>query len=184
MDILGEALNELNALLKKNHLRIEIIICGAYALEMFGLSPDRKTLDVDSAKEIPSNIDELINEVAAKLNLTRSEGELWLNDKASRVALPSKLVERATTINRWSNIDAKLIDRRDFISMKVSAFFSRRDVTLKDLEDLKILKPSNEEILEALAFVKSHNSPPTGASKKIIAEFMESENDIKKLFLK
>jgi hypothetical protein len=184
MDILGEALNELNALLKKNHLKIEIIICGAYALEMLGLSPDRKTLDVDSAKEIPSHIDDLINEVAVKLSLTRSQGELWLNDKASRVALPSKLLERATHINKWSNIDAKLIDRRDFISMKVSAFFSRRDVTLKDLEDLKFLKPSNEEILEAIEFVKNHNSPPADASKKIVAEFKESEDDIKRLFLK
>jgi len=184
MSILDEALDELNALLRKKNHRIEILICGAYALEMYGLSPERNTLDVDSAKEIPSDMDDIINEVAIKLKLTRSEGELWLNDKASRVALPAKIIERATPITKWSNIDAKLVDRKDLISMKVSAFFSRREMTLKDLEDLKILNPSHDEILEAIEFVKTHNAPPEGAGQKIRDEFKESEDDIKKLFLK
>lgn len=184
MNKLDEALIELNDLLKKHKLRVEIIICGAFAIEMQGLDLERRTLDVDSACELPPYLDGLIHEVAIKLGLTRNGEDLWLNDKASRVTLPENLRARAKPIKKWSNIDASVVDRRDLISMKVSAFFTRRDTTTKDLEDLKILSPTESELFEAIEFARKANYPPEGSSKKIRDEFNESENDVKRIFIK
>lgn len=149
MDKLLQALDTLDLLLGKHQLRINILICGAFALEMYGLKPDRGTFDVDSAIPLRDDIYEMIDEVAASLGLERSSG-----------------------------------DRRDFISMKISAFFIRRGETTKDLEDLRLLNPSNDEIDEALGFVANFNSPPAGSPKSIIEDYKESVDDIKRLFKK
>lgn len=184
MDKLEQAMNELNHLLKKRGLRVSVLICGAFAMEMHGLKLDRRTDDVDSATPIDPVVLDLIDEVAAKMSLTREGDERWLNDKASTVALPPKLISRAKKINKWSNIDASLADRRDLISMKVSAFFTRRDVTTKDIEDLKAVMPTNEEIEEALDFVKKYNSPPDKKDKQLMADFEESVDDVRRIFIK
>ncbi len=184
MSKLYTALDTLDQLLGKHKLRVNLLICGAFALEMHGLTSDRGTFDVDSAIPLSADIFDLIDEVAESVGLERSSGERWLNDKASTVSLPPKLKKRALPISRWQNIDAKLIDRRDFISMKVSAFFIRRGETTKDLEDLQLLDPSNNEIDEALLFVSDFNSPPLGSPGKILEEYQESIDDIKRLFTK
>ncbi|HEY8270844.1 MAG TPA: hypothetical protein VIG33_08125 [Pseudobdellovibrionaceae bacterium] len=48
------------------------------------------------------------------------------------------------------------------------------------LNDLVLLKPTSEEIGEAIIFIKESNSPPPNASKKIIADFEETLYDLKK----
>ena len=47
-DILATALTELDVELTNRNLNIEIVICGAYALHLFGYSRSEHTLDVDS----------------------------------------------------------------------------------------------------------------------------------------
>jgi hypothetical protein len=65
--------------------------------------------------------------------------------------------------------------------MKASAFSIRRDLTNKDWEDLTLLKPTSEEMNDAINFIKESNSPPESASNKILADFKETINDLKKI---
>jgi hypothetical protein len=177
-DILGSALGHLDDELTKRNLIIKIVICGAYAIHLLGYSRAEYTLDVDSITELTSGeVQQLIAAVGQKLGL----GPHWLNDQASTVSLPKGVLSRATPIQRWKSINASLISRADLIKMKASAFSIRRDITNKDWEDLVLLKPTSEEMKDAINFIKESNSPPTNASKKILADFEETLNDLKKI---
>lgn len=173
------ALDELDKILCQRSLQIEIVICGAYAIHLHGISRALHTHDVDSLKKI--NTPELlaaISEVGHKLGLSNK----WLNDQASTVSIPEGTFNRSSPIiNHWQAIKASLVSRQDLIKMKASAFSIRREETTKDWEDLKLLTPSAEEIQAAIEFLKQHNSPPINSSKKIINEFAETLNDLRSL---
>lgn len=84
-------------------------------------------------------------------------------------------------MNRWKSIKASLISREDLIKMKVSAFSIRRDHTNKDWEDLILLLPTKAEIESAIEFINESNSPEKNASAKILNEFEETLNDLRKI---
>lgn len=177
-DVLSLALTQLDEELGKRSLNIEIVICGAYALHLLGYSRSEHTLDVDSITTISSaEIQQLIAIVGKKLGL----GPQWLNDQASTVSLPPGVLSRATPILHWRSIKASLVSRIDLIKMKDSAFSIRRDQTNKDWEDLVLLKPTSEEIAEAIVFIKGSNAPPQNASRKILDDFEETLYDLKKI---
>jgi hypothetical protein len=177
-DILGVALNLLDQELTKRSLKIEIVICGAYAIHLLGYLRSEYTLDVDSVTELNSSeVKSLIEMVGQKLGL----GPYWLNDQASTVSLPFGILSRVTHIKGWKSINASLVNRVDLIKMKASAFSIRRDQTNKDWEDLVLLHPTAEEIDSAIDFLKESNSPPLNSSRKILADFEETLNDLKKI---
>lgn len=177
-DILDIALTQLDQELTQRNLKMEIVICGAYAIHLLGYSRSEHTLDVDSITELNSDeVKLLIESIGQKLGLS----PLWLNDQASTVSLPAGILHRSTPIKRWKSIKASLISRVDLIKMKASAFSIRRDQTNKDWEDLILLKPTSREIDDAIIFIKESNSPPPNASKKILADFEETLHDLKKL---
>lgn len=181
MDSLSAALNELDLLLLQKKLNIEIVICGAYAIQLHGYHRQLFTYDVDSVFPIQSNeIIELIAEVGEKFGLSSK----WLNDQASSVSLPPGIFQRAKEIKKWKAIRASLIDRTDLIKMKASAFSIRRDQTSKDWEDLQLLQATKVEIADAIEFIKSTNSPPEASSQKILTEFQETLSDLEKLATK
>ncbi len=69
-DILGIALTQLDEELTKRSLTIEVVICGAYALQLLGYSRTEHTLDVDSITKLSSGeIKQLIQTVGQKLGL-------------------------------------------------------------------------------------------------------------------
>lgn len=176
LDLL-KALDKLDLVLSQNKLTLEIVICGAFAVQLHGFTRDEQSYDVDSLREIPKDMAKLIADIGAESGLQPK----WLNDQASDVAIPDGAFKRATPVGSWKSIRASLVSRQDLISLKVSAFFIRRDVTEKDLGDLKIMKPSAEEIEKATEFVRVTNSPPKGAPKKSFDEFNESVEDVRKL---
>jgi hypothetical protein len=177
-DTLNEALNKLDELLKARSLKIEIVICGAYSIQLHGFLRSLHTQDVDSLKPINSaNVLKAIEEVGLSLGL----GPRWLNDQASTVSIPMGAVARAKEMNKWTAIKASLIDRVDLIKMKVSAFSIRRGETNKDWEDLILLAPTSAEIDAAIEFIKEKNAPPVRSAKKFKDEFEETINDLKKL---
>ena len=177
-DRLAIALLQLDEELTKKQLRLEIVICGAYALQLSGYFRAEHTLDVDSITQLQSiEIKKIIESIGQKLNL----GPLWLNDQASTVSLPDGILSRAKPIGNWKSISASLVSRPDLIKMKASAFSIRRDQTNKDWEDLVLLKPTDREIQDAILFIKKTNSPPKNASKKILSEFEETIRDLKKI---
>lgn len=177
-DVLDIALAQLDQELTKRNLNIEIVICGAYAIHLLGYSRAEHTLDVDSISELASSeVRQLIEAVGQKLGL----GPYWLNDQASTVNLPTGVLSRATPIKHWKSIKASLVSRGDLIKMKASAFSIRRDQTNKDWEDLVLLKPTSEEMDDAINFLKESNFPPPNASKKMLDEFEETLHDLKKI---
>jgi hypothetical protein len=177
-DKLTLALNELDKLLTARSLKIEIAICGAYAIQLHGITRGLHTLDVDSLLHIDNaNIIAIIAKVGENLGL----GPKWLNDQASTVSLPDGIFDRLTPIKKWSAIQASLISRKDLIIMKASAFSIRREHTSKDWEDLLLLSPTPAEIESAIEFIKQKNSPPANSSKIIKLQFEETLSDLKKL---
>lgn len=177
-NILDQALDELDLQLTQKALKLQIVICGAYAIQLHGFSRHLHTLDVDSIAELNSPlILELIQSVGKKLGI----GPSWLNDQASTVTLPPGIFERSQPLQRWKSIQASLISRSDLICMKASAFSIRREVTNKDWEDLELLQPTQSEMNAAIEFLNQTVSPPPGSSPKIKKEFQETLNDLKKL---
>ncbi|MBK9324458.1 MAG: hypothetical protein IPM97_16165 [Bdellovibrionaceae bacterium] len=177
-DKLSVALNQLDEELTKRQLNLEIVICGAYALQLSGYSRLEHTLDVDSAIQLHSvEIKKIIESIGQKLDL----GPFWLNDQASTVNLPEGLLSRTKPVGSWKSIKASLVSRLDLIKMKASAFSIRRDHTNKDWEDLVLLKPTDDELQAAILFLRGSNSPPKNASKRILIEFEETIRDLKKL---
>jgi hypothetical protein len=175
-NILHTALTQLDQELTKQNLSIEIVICGAYAIHLHGYSRSELTLDIDCITELSSSdVKHLIEVVGQKLGL----GPYWLNDQASTVSLPTGVLSRVTPIKYWDSIKASLVSRADLIKMKASAFSIRRDQTNKDWEDLALLKPSTKEMDDAISFLMESNCPPPNASKKILADFEETLNDLK-----
>lgn len=177
-DILAIALTKLDEELTNKNLNIEIVICGAYALHLFGYSRSEHTLDVDSITKLHSNeIRPIIENIGNDLGI----GPRWLNDQASTVSLPRGILSRVKPLDRWKSIKASLVSREDLIKMKASAFSIRRDHTNKDWEDLILLKPTKEEIESAIEFLKETNSPSINLSTKILNEFEETLNDLRKI---
>lgn len=177
-DKLVLALDELDKYLTAKALKLEIVICGAFAIQLHGFMRGLFTQDIDTIRKIDST--ELITAIAVvgtKLGL----GSRWLNDQASTVSIPKGAFERARPIGKWNSILAFLIDRVDLIKMKASAFSIRREETIKDWEDLVLMNPTKEEIQSAIEFLKQTNSPPDGASRLIIQEFEETIDDLKRL---
>jgi DNA primase large subunit len=177
-DILEVALARLDEELTQKNLTIEIVICGAYAIHLFGYLRAEHTLDIDSVTQLHSKeIKHIIEDIGQKLGI----GANWLNDQASTVSLPSGILSRIERIERWKSIKASLVSRIDLIKMKASAFSIRRDYTNKDWEDLVLLKPTKQEIEDAIEFIKEVNSPITNTSTQILNEFEETINDLRKI---
>lgn len=90
---LDQALDLLDKKLDQKSLELEIIICGAYAIQLIGIQRSEYTLDVDTLKKIQSpKVLEAITEVGNVLGLSPH----WLNDQASTVSIPKGTIERAT----------------------------------------------------------------------------------------
>lgn len=176
--VLYNALDELDNYLSSSNLTIEIVICGAFAIQLHGFARKENTQDIDSIKEISNQqvLAEIVH-IGAKLGLKKN----WLNDMASTVSFPDGAIERAKPLQKWRSIHALLVSREDLILMKASAYFIRRDYTEKDYEDLVLLSPTLAEIETAIEFVRKVNGPPENASQNILRDFEESVNDIKKL---
>ena len=177
-DLLGLALTQLDEELTKRNFKIQIVICGAYAIHLFGYNRAEHTLDVDSITQLESpEVRGMIEDIGLKLGL----GPHWLNDQASTVSLPKGILSRTNPVDRWKSIRASLVSRVDLIKMKASAFSIRRDYTNKDWEDLLLLEPTKAEIEEAIEFIKETNSPSSNCSKQILNEFEETLNDLRKI---
>ena len=177
-NLLHKALDELDSALAKKKLELDILICGAFAIQILGFKRGTYTLDVDTVIKInnPETLD-----LIAKVGKNHGLSPNWLNDQASTVSAPEGLFERAKKIKRWSTINASVIDRVDLIKMKASAFSIRREETSKDWDDLKLLSPNTDEIQAAIKFLRESNSPPKNASSNDLSNFRETICDLKSL---
>ena len=173
-----EALDDLDAKLVKHQLHLDIFICGAMAIQLHGFDRVEPTYDVDTVTPIHNKA---VLEIIVSVGTTHGLQPKWLNDQSSTIEIPEGAFERAKRIDRWKSIRAVLMDRADLIKMKAAAFSTRRDETLKDMDDLILMNPTIAEINAAINYVKKTRSPPQGAAKKMIEEFNETIADLKKL---
>ena len=170
------ALNKLDELLKASSSRLGLTVCGAFALYLHGYHRIHQTEDIDTHEELNSKIKKLIKDISIEFELQ----ETWLNDQVSDIQLPTNAEKRFVHLNRWSQIDCKILSRIDLIAMKASAWISRRDITDKDYDDLVLLEPTASEIEFAVEHAKEFNSPDKNL-KKIFKEFLESIDELRRI---
>lgn len=95
MNDLNVLLEELNTWLADNDLEIKLIVIGAYAVHLHGIS-SRSTLDVDTLNQIhDSKVLKTIELIGEKYGLTS-----WLNHQAHGLILPEGFYDR--TLSRQS----------------------------------------------------------------------------------
>lgn len=161
---LEEALMLLDQKLKEKGLYFNIILLGSMALHFNGYSMNRKTdLDVHN-KNVDESIIDAINEVSDTMSLEPD----WMNNQASTIDLPLGYESRLNDFGNYSNIKLKVLSTQDLISLKVNAIYSRS--VPKDIEDLKELSPTEEQLDIGIAYIKelieNHLGPAEVANNK------------------
>ncbi len=151
---LHKPLSELNDWLETEDIYIELIIIGAFAIHLHGLS-NRMTMDIDTIKPIEDhNVLKQIEVIARKYGLPR-----WLNDQAENLIMPEGFESRINNDNRYSNIKLNYISRIDLIYLKVAAFFYRGSTDPKDKDDIKSLATTQKELEDAIKFLRERHTP-------------------------
>lgn len=148
--ILLNALHELNSELVKKQIKTQLIICGAFAIEMHGLNRSHETIDIDTYLRLNSDIKDLIYNIGLRKKIKTD----WLNDQVSDVIPPEGYECRLLRITKWSNIHVQLMSVEDLIKMKVAAWYTRGQTTTKDYEDLITMSATNEQILLGVEHTK------------------------------
>lgn len=154
MHDLNILLAELNDWLKDQNLEIELTIIGAFALHLHGIS-SRMTMDIDTLNHIehPKVISKII-EIGDKYGLPE-----WLNSQAQGLILPIGFHKRLIHSEIFSNILLSYASRIDLIKLKVAAYYYRHSFEEKDLDDLKLLKISADELDDGIGFLLESHSP-------------------------
>lgn len=150
------ALKELEVWLITRKKRLELVLVGAIAVATY-THESRFTQDIDTANRIDD--EDILREIET-LAETHGLTPDWLSDRASTVTLPFGLEDRAKVTYSGKGLEIRIAARRDLIALKAAAFVNRGAEILKDLEDLNRLKPTEEEVLHAVAFVKENCAPP------------------------
>lgn len=149
MNDLNILLEELNTWLADNDLEIKLIVIGAYAVHLHGIS-SRSTLDVDTLNQIhDSKVLKTIELIGEKYGLTS-----WLNHQAHGLILPEGFYDRTLSTHRFDHIHIEYASRIDLIKLKIAAYYYRHEFELKDLDDLKALNITEDEFKAGKAFLK------------------------------
>lgn len=161
MSDLNILLSELNDWLNEQGIEIELIIIGAYALHLHGVS-SRMTMDIDTLNHIEHpKVVSKIDEIGEKYGLPE-----WLNNQAQGLILPEGFFDRTICSNIFSDIILKYASRIDLIKLKVAAYYYRYSYEQKDLDDLKLLKISSEELDLGIDFLLQSHAPEQSKFKK------------------
>jgi|GEM_PF-5298996 len=172
-------LTELNDWLKDQGLEIELIVIGAYALHLHGIS-SRMTMDIDTLNRVehPKVISKII-EIGEKYGLPE-----WLNSQAQGLILPVDFFDRTICSTMLSNIVLKYASRVDLIKLKIAAYYYRHTYEPKDLDDLKLLEISANELVLGIDFLLQSHAPEQSKFKKdFISNVKVVHSKLKELLL-
>lgn len=161
---LEEALATLGDLLAERAQAAEILVIGGSSLLLLGFI-DRPTADVDvvgflgadgysKAGALPAFLAEAVTDVGDALGL----GPRWLNVGPAGLidfGLPAGLEERVT-IRRYGSLEVHLPAREDLICFKLYATVDQGPRS-KHLTDLRRLDPSEQELLAAARWTRTHD---------------------------
>ncbi|HEX4211912.1 MAG TPA: DUF6036 family nucleotidyltransferase [Candidatus Dormibacteraeota bacterium] len=160
-----ELLAALGALLQARGQRYTVVVVGGSSLLLQGLST-RTTQDVDvvalverglfrKADPLPAGLEEAARDVG----VTAGVGGDWLNSMAAIVmnepGLPQGFADRATALD-FGALTVLVASRFDLICMKLHAAVDRASPS-KHLDDLRLLKPSSGELVEAGVWARGHD---------------------------
>lgn len=173
--MLEKILEDLNNWLLKNNRRVTIHVIGGYALELKQIRQGIQTEDIDSIYKI-SELD-IIDQIHSLGE--RHGNPNWFDFGATSLIVPADYEKRLEENKQYSNIDLFVLANIDLIKMKVAAYHSRRERGIyRDLEDLKKLNPSTNDIEDAIRFYfEEYSKELTGKFK------LELENDLHELKL-
>ncbi len=149
---------EFDKFLKSQGLKFETVIIGGAALNIMDVS-HRKTKDVDCLDpEIPTEIKTASEHFA----IQRSDLKLdknWLNNGPVNLKtdLPKGWRLRTRLLYKGKAIHLDVLGRDDLLKSKLFAYCDR---TTPDFEDLKILKPTSEELDLAITWVQERDLHP------------------------
>jgi len=146
-----------------------LVVVGGSALLALGTGT-RPTRDVDvvalhssdgelvTSEPLPALVAESAAAVAANFDLA----EDWLNGKPTSLlttasGLPPGFEGRVGQRRYGDTLIVDFASRVDLIHFKLYAFADRREP--RDLDDLRTLAPSPDELREAAAWVRTHNAP-------------------------
>ena len=158
LPFLEAPLEELNRWLVSRGTHLELTLIGAAALTLRGYRRPAgfESRDMDSVTDLEASD---IFEVVAEIGRVHRLGEDWLNDNSRTLPLPLGCEDRLSLVQLFSNITAWVVARGDLISLKCSAFISRGAETRRDLEDLRRMSPTPEEIQTCIVFAEQTNRP-------------------------
>lgn len=137
---------------------LEIAICGGSALNLSGLL-ERPTKDVDivSPETWPEKFQEAINITTSQFDLKPG----WINQgpvDLLRMGLPVGFFERCQKLNFHENLVYLITSRLDQIHFKLYACVDRGGY---HLQDLKILNPTTDELVQSAQWSMTHDVSET-----------------------
>lgn len=151
-------IEEFDIFLHNLGLKFNAVIIGGAALNILDIT-GRTTKDVDCLDpEIPVEI----KEASHLFTKQRDDLELdpnWLNNGPITLKkdLPSGWRTRTQLLYQGKSLYLEALGRSDFLKSKLFAYCDR---TYPDLEDLKNMKPTEEELLESIEWVKARDGNP------------------------
>ncbi len=154
------------------------VVGGAAGVLTGLLAPARTTEDVDVTLVEPADAWEEVRGAAERVASDLGLPKTWLNDECRTFAwkLPAGWKGRCSRYETYGPLEVWTLDRRDFIAAKILAEPPRP----QDLEDLRSLEPTKEE----LDFVRRHVAslqaecldPDSGFyAAHAVLEFLEGE---------
>lgn len=163
---LSEALATLGELLHARGHAYEIAVIGGGALLLCGLLERHSTRDLDIvaridarewllAEPLPSPLAEAIRDVADALDLRVD----WLNPGPTsmlQLGLPEGFADRCT-VQQFSALRVRFASRIDQIAFKLFAAADHWPDRGKHLQDLRFLKPSAADLLDAARWCLTHD---------------------------
>ncbi|MGE3975373.1 MAG: DUF6036 family nucleotidyltransferase [Bdellovibrionales bacterium] len=149
---------EFDKYLITQNLKFEAVIMGGAALNILDIS-SRKTKDVDCLDPKTPEAIKVASKEFAKTRVDLLLDISWLNNGPETLKRDSPKNWRQRTQPLYSGIAIKLLvlGRDDLLKSKLFAYCDR---TTPDFEDLKSLKPTKDELNNAIEWVKERDSNP------------------------
>lgn len=177
MNELVKNLVTLNSKLDSLNIEIDLHLIGGMALHLHGIDIGRKTQDWDNVNKIDNeNVIKEIHEIADDVGM-----ECWFDFGAESIPVQADYKDRLVEYRdlNLSNIKLFLLSLEDLIELKVASYYDRSTKGIvRDLEDLKRLKPSLEQVEKGIEFTFSSRSKDL--ADKFKEEFKKELVKIKK----
>lgn len=146
-------IEEFDLFLSQNALSFQGVVIGATALALLG-AISRETKDCDVLDpEIPKSIKEAAKQFALmKRNEDERLEENWLNNgpESLKVNLPKGWLKRSVSLFSGKALSLRTLGRSDLLKTKLLAYCDRQS----DAEDCIAMKPTQDELREAIDWVK------------------------------